>query len=1433
MLMKRLLSTVVFMLGMVLPLFAQGSMAGSGTQSDPYKIYYPDQLNQLRNYLGQSGVVFKLMNDIDLTTWIEGNNPGQGWEPVGTSSAPFQGVFDGNNKKITGFSITRSSTSYVGFFGYLSGATVKNLTINGGEVKGSSYVGAFAGYATGSTLSGLTYEGNVIGSSYTGGIVGKADGTSTTLSTVKITGNVQCSGSYSGGIAGFAYYTITSATVNGNVTGKMYTGGITGYANFKITTATVTGNVTGTQYAGGIAGYSNSSNGTLSTCRSTGDVSGTSYVGGICGYSKASFSACKSIGSVNGTGDYVGGVVGYLKVASSGSIDKCSSFGDITGGAYVGGVAGYCGITLTGGESFTLPSGESFYRVYNQTSYKDYRETLTESSYSYNVSNSYAVGNITSSSSTGKVGGIVGAVESGQESTRTEHVFNLSHYDKSKTYYSNYWFYYGPSYDVNLNLFEHRYNCWDEDERTATYYTYTTTKGEVTVNDCYFNGSIDAKDYTGGVVGYMKGGNLLRNYSNATISGGSKVGGVVGTIEGYVSNTNVIGVAILKSNMSLNNTISGTASIGRIYGTKGSNVTVGSNGNASEDNRALYDTQVILSGVTQEISDNEQNGVNNGAAYFKLKANYVSHGWDFSSDWTNQETETYPYKTRQAAPPKITNSLVSGDTSISGQSVDGGTVFIKIGNGDWQQVSCSGTSWSLTGIPALKSGQIVKLYSKTTSKEESCFTQVKVGFPGSGTENDPWRVYTADDLQGVYKAGYYKQMNDINLTSWINTNSPTAGWVPVGYAGTDPVVYDGDNHKVTGLWINTTEDYTGLFSQFSQGTIRNLTVEVTSKKVKGGNYTGIVIGKIGTGTIENVTATGNVAAGNYVGGVAGYTSGTTLTQLSYTGQLTASGYVGGITSYTKSVNVTDCEAKDIVINASASPYVGGLVAYANSTTVNNCDVSGSITLTGTNSGAKVAGLVAYSTNTPITECFTNVTIRSASPSGSTGGLVGVSNGNIKRCASTGSVSSTGADSYSGGLVGGLGSNYLIENCYSTSTVSGTKWAAGLVAYSYGKVNHCYASGNISGVYIGAGVVGENDGSYATTTNCVALNSKIELSDQSAWGLRVVGNFKNNAPEPDMDNLFAWQGMQVSINGVPKSITDNNLDGTSITTVQTTAQGTYESLGWDFDEVWTMNANGYPELNWLAVAAEPDITIGDLNGDGSVSITDVVLIIDVIAGTITDANQVAAADVNGDGTVSITDCVAAIDLIAAQQHNSPLMAMAPGMMTISDYISGELQDGKLTVELNNENRYTAFQMLVSVPEGMTLVKASMDEVRGAEHQMFVRNIGDGQYLVAGFSLDNEELTGNSGRLLTIETEGQTTGNIVISDVEFATADAKAWHLEGITVSGSTTGIADMNVNSEQTVYDLQGRKLDSQILRSERTQGMKRIVIVNGKKVVTK
>lgn len=1390
-------------------------MSGSGTSSDPYKIYYPDQLHQVRNYLNQSGVYFKLMNDIDITEWNEANNPGQGWEPIGVQSAPFKGVFDGNNKKITGFSITRGSTDYVGFFGYIDGATVKNLTIEG-PVTGHSYVGAFVGYGTNCTLSGLTHKGAITAYSYAGHISGQSGGGA--LSNATATGNISCTNGYVGGIVGnrLGQFVTQNLQMSGNITvsssSAQYIGGIAG-ASFSISNATYSGSIVSTgNYVGGICGQSSAS---VRSSRVSGSVKGKSYVGGICGilssdYANNIIENCYSYADVTGTGSYVGGVVGY----GMSSITECASFGNVSGVSYVGGIIGYFG------KNDDIPE---FQYVLRREKENQGNEDIIEDKYigcsngnNKDITNCYAVGNVTSTNN--YAGGICGYADIAVFWSKTN--------ERSLTLLYTDYLTIVRIKGVSSYLNEGTFYCYD----------YKAVISGLTVSDNYYNGILQGKDNVGGIIGYGNIVTVTRNYSNATITGATYVGGIIGSI---VSNKVMVQYypwnsatpktasstdigSVLKSNMAINNAVIATSNAGRIYGSKGANgVTVGANSNAAEDNRALYEGRLVISGVTQELVDNEQNGVNNGVAYFKLKANYVSHGWDFNDNWKNLETESFPYKPWQAAPPTISSNLVSGETSISGNSVDGGTVYIAVGNNAEASATCSGTAWTLTGLPVLTSGTNVSFYTKVSGKENSYRSQATVDFPGSGTEADPWRVYTAEDLQGVYKPGYYKQMNDISLTSWISANSPTKGWVPVGYNGTDPIVYDGDNHKVTGLWVNSTEDYSGLFSRFSKGTIRNLSVQATAKQVKGGSYVGILIGKIGQGTIENVAATGNVSANGYVGGIAGYTSGTTLKTLSYTGQLTATGYVGGITSYATTANVTECEVKEATIKGTTSTYVGGLVAYSTAM-ISKCNVSGTITLTGTHNGAYVGGLAGYSTKN-ITECSTDVTVSSASASGMTAGLLAKGTGTIQLCSAAGSVTSTGSDSYTGGLVAYTTSSTKIEDCYSTANVTGTKWTAGLVAYNFGKVNRCYASGNVSSVYYGAGLVGENDGSSAITTNSVALGTKVEISDQTGWGIRVVGNFKNNAPEPSMENLFAWQGMQVSINGVPKSIPDNNLDGTAITTAQTKNSDTYESLYWDFDEVWAMPADGYPYLQWQAMAT---VTKGDLNNDGTINIVDIMLIIDIMSGENTDEIMALAADINDDSNVNIVDIMCAIDLMAGQTtNNAP--RLAPRMHRADDTISATASENSIDISLNNDREYSAFQMMVTLPEGCVLDDIRLDGNRAGRHQVTWRQTNDNQYLVAGFSTTKKKISGSAGTLMTINCSG-LSGEVTISNVIFATTDAQGYLLNDVSVEGISTGIMTIDSNrltTEYSVYDLQGRKIDGQLKKG--------VYIVNGKKIVIK
>ena len=65
----------------------------------------------------------------------------------------------------------------------------------------------------------------------------------------------------------------------------------------------------------------------------------------------------------------------------------------------------------------------------------------------------------------------------------------------------------------------------------------------------------------------------------------------------------------------------------------------------------------------------------------------------------------------------------------------------------------------------------------------------------------------------------------------------------------------------------------------------------------------------------------------------------------------------------------------------------------------------------------------------------------------------------------------------------------------------------------------------------------------------------------------------------------------------------------------------------------------------------DVKIGDTNGDGKISITDAVAIVNYILGN-PSANYVAeASDVNGDGRTSITDAVAIVNKILSGESEA--------------------------------------------------------------------------------------------------------------------------------------------------------------------------------------
>lgn len=212
---------------------------GKGTANDPYLISNVAQLEYLRDQSnlgnGQITAHAKLVNDIDLAYASASS-----WIPVSKSNA-FAGTFDGNGHCIKNLYSSFYQGGYVGLFGYVNGATIKNLTVEGVIESSCSNQGMIAGQSVDANFYNCVAKGriNTSGSAdYVGGITGWVTRNSPSIPVVRSCASyvdIVSTGTFAGGIIGKSSNSIImEACANyGNVTGKINVGGLMGYTDPK------------------------------------------------------------------------------------------------------------------------------------------------------------------------------------------------------------------------------------------------------------------------------------------------------------------------------------------------------------------------------------------------------------------------------------------------------------------------------------------------------------------------------------------------------------------------------------------------------------------------------------------------------------------------------------------------------------------------------------------------------------------------------------------------------------------------------------------------------------------------------------------------------------------------------------------------------------------------------------------------------------------------------------------------------------------------------------------------------------------------------------------------------------------------------------------------------------------------------------------------
>jgi hypothetical protein len=489
-----------------------------------------------------------------------------------------------------------------------------------------------------------------------------------------------------------------------------------------------------------------------------------------------------------------------------------------------------------------------------------------------------------------------------------------------------------------------------------------------------------------------------------------------------------------------------------------------------------------------------------------------------------------------------------------------------------------------------------------------------LALPGSGTQQDPWRIESLADFDEFaadpnYWSGFTRLETDVNLAGRTysiaviapDTDTSTSWFEGTAFTG----IFDGNAHKIVWLTIDdggAGNDFLGLFGFIiDDGEIRNLGVEGGS--ISGDYWVGGLVG-LNSGSISNCYSTADVSGDWSVGGLVGTNSGSPMTNCYSTGSVSGIVCVGGLVGINDFGSISDCYSTSSV---SGSQHVGGLLGYNDYGSLTYCYSTGTVS-----GGGYVGGLMGANYGT-LTNCYYS---GSVSGNYSVGGLTGCNDSMITGCHSTGSIA---------GLreVGGLvGENYrTVTNCYSTASVIGIENSeheneydvGGLVGQNYeGTMNNCYSLGSVSGYEDVGGLVGSNqDGTitdcystgpvsahhrvgglvgrnsfYGTITNCYSTGSL--LAEHHVGGL--IG-YKDEDGIDDIRNSF-WD--------IETSDCNTSAGGTPKTTEEMKTRSTFTDAGWDFIEIWVIAENQtYPYLRFAPA--------GDLNYDKNVDLFDLAIL----------------------------------------------------------------------------------------------------------------------------------------------------------------------------------------------------------------------------------
>lgn len=219
----------------------------------------------------------------------------------------------------------------------------------------------------------------------------------------------------------------------------------------------------------------------------------------------------------------------------------------------------------------------------------------------------------------------------------------------------------------------------------------------------------------------------------------------------------------------------------------------------------------------------------------------------------------------------------------------------------------------------------------------------------------------------------------------------------------------------------------------------------------------------------------------------------------------------------------------------------------------------------------------------------------------------------------------------------------------------------------------------------------------------------------------------------------------------------------------------------------------------------DFKMGDVNGDGVIDVSDVLTTASYAIGNESETFNFDAADVNKDGGIDVSDVLLVANIAIGKEASAalaPRFGQSHDALHVADFTLNRGEEKTIAVEISNTVDFSAFQMNMHLPYGVSLKKAVLTSRATEGHAVMYNEIEPGNIAMIAFAASTNNFYGNDGAvlMLTLKADNNFCGDGAIEFTGIKLAESDGYGRKVDNTSARISGVTSVaGIYSDARAY----------------------------------